>query len=104
MSAVEPPPGGGFITVMISVPPCERSLGCNVACSSVELSKVVIRELLFTRTTDSGVKPVPVTFNLSALLPAGRLGGKTEIPAGCGLLTGSVTDGETKPSGFVTIT
>ena len=104
MLAVVPPPGGGFETVMISVPPCERSLGSSVTFSSVELSKVVIRGLPFTRTTDSGVKPVPVTFKVSSRVPAGRLGGEMEPPPGCGLLTGSVIDCETKPSGLVTIT
>lgn len=104
MSAVVPPPGGGLETVMVRVPPCARSLGNNVTCNPMELSKVVIRGLPFTRTTDSGVKPVPVTFKVRFRLPAGRLRGVMDPPPGCGLLTGSVTDGETKPSGLVTIT
>jgi hypothetical protein len=104
MAAVVPPPGGGFVTVMISVPPCEISLDSNMASSKVELSKVVTRCAPFTRTMEPGTKPVPVTFNVSALLPAGKLGGEMEPPPGSGLLTGSVTFAEAKPSGLETIT
>ena len=58
----------------------------------------------FTRTTEPGVKPVPEMFNVSAVLPAGRLGGEMEPPPGCGLLTVNVSNTETRPPGFVTIT
>ena len=47
---------------------------------------------------------MPVTFKVSALLPAGRLCGKTEIPDGWGLLTANVNATEVMPFGFVTIT
>lgn len=63
-----------------------------------------MREVPPTRTTELGVKPVPVTVNVSALLPAGRLGGETEPPPGCGLLIVNVNATEAEPSGFVTIT
>ena len=99
IAADAPPPGGGFTTVIMSVPPCERSLGSKVACSLVELTKVVTREVPFTRTTEPAAKPVPVTFNRSALLP-----GETEPPPGRGLLTVNVNATEVEPSGFVTIT
>ena len=33
-----PPPGGGFKTVMFSVPGCERSVGSKVVCSEEELT------------------------------------------------------------------
>ena len=85
--------------MIISVPPCERSLGSKVACSDMELMKVVTRGVPPTRTTEPCVKPVPVTFNVSALLPA-----ETEPPTGSGLLTVNVNATEVKPSGFVTIT
>lgn len=87
------------MTVILSVPPCERSLGSNAACSKVELTKVVARVVPFTRTTELGAKPVPVTFKVRALLPA-----ETEPPTGWGLLTVNVTCAEVNPSGFVTIT
>jgi len=58
-----------------------------------------MREAPFTRTTELGVKPVPVTINVSALAPA-----ETEPPTGCGLLTVNVNGTEAKPSGLVTIT
>ena len=92
------------MTVIFSVPPCARSLGSKVACSEVELLYVVLRELPPIRTKEPCAKPVPVTFKVSALLPAGRLGGETEPPPGCGLLTVNVNATEVEPSGFVTIT
>lgn len=50
IGCVVPPVDNGFITVMISAPAWLRSLGSSVACSSVELTKVVTRGLPFTRT------------------------------------------------------
>ena len=92
------------MTVIFSVPPCARSLGSKVACNKLELSKAVTRALPFTMTTEPCAKPVPVTFNVRALLPAGRLGGVTVPPPGCGLLTVNVSATEVRPLGFVTIT
>src|SRR6266853_4868562 len=89
---------------MFSVPPCERSLGSRVACSEVELTKVVTRELPFTRTVDPCVKFIPLTFSVSALLPAGRLGGETVPPAGGGLFTTKVARNDMPTPGFVTMT
>lgn len=94
-----PPPGGGFMTVIVSAPLCERSPGSKVTWSKMELTKVVTRALPFTKTTESCVKPIPMTFSVSALLPA-----EAEPPTGCGLLIVNVTATEAEPSGFVTIT
>jgi hypothetical protein len=104
IAEVVPPPGGGFITVIISVPLCIRSLGRSVACSEVELIKLVRREEPFTSTVEPCVKPVPETFNVSELLPAGKLGGVTVPPPGCGFLTVKVNETDVLPSGLVTIT
>lgn len=104
IAGVVPPPGGGLVTVIFKVPLCIRSLGKSVACSEVELTKVVARAPPFTRTMEPCVKPVPVTFNVRALLPAGRLGGVTVPLPGGGLLTVNVMNTEAVPSGLFTMT
>jgi len=53
------------------------------------------------RTIELGSNPLPVTFNVRALLPAGSPGGFTDPTAG---LTVKVIGVEVDPSGFVTIT
>jgi len=92
------------MTVISSVPPCARSLGSKVACSNVEFVNVVVLGVPFTSTAEPDTNPVPVTLSVSALLPAGRLGGETVPPVGCGLLTVNVTNTDTRPPGLVTIT
>jgi hypothetical protein len=59
---------------------------------------------LFTTTIEFGWNPLPVTFSVSALLPAERLDGDTEIHPGAGLPTVNVIGVEVVPSGFVTMT
>ena len=104
-----PPPGGGFTTLISSVPAFERSPGSKTACNDVELPKLVTRELPPTSTTEPAepeTKPVPVTVNMSALLPAGRLAGETELAIGCGLLTVKDNGDDVPPpgAGFITDT
>lgn len=92
------------MTVRFSVPPCAKSLGSKAACREMELRNVVTRGPPFTRTTEAGVNPVPETFKMNALLPAGRLGGETEPPPGGGLITVKGTGTDARPPGFVTTT
>src|SRR5580704_4653258 len=89
------------MTVTINVPLCARSLGCNVPTSRVEFMKVVARAALFTRTVEPDTKPVPITFKLSALLPAATLVGERD--ASPGVIVNGI-DEEAKPSGSVTNT
>jgi hypothetical protein len=99
-----PPPGAGFVTVMFSVPPREKSTAMRLAWSNVVLSNTVTRGLPFTSTTEPCTKFTPVTFNVSAAVPAEILVGETELPPGAGLFTANVVTTEITPPGLVTIT
>lgn len=66
----EPPPGAGLKTVTAAVPPLATSLAEIAACNCVLLVKAVGRLLLFQRTTDPGVKFVPVSVKVKAGPPA----------------------------------
>jgi hypothetical protein len=89
--------------VIVSVPPWEISLANSIACSNAELTKVVTLEAPFTRTVDPVTKLAPVTFNVSAALPAGTTGGLTPPAVGGGFSIMKVTAGD-MPAAVLTTT
>jgi len=94
-----PPPGEPFVTVtMFAELPAMLGAG-SAACSSVELSRVVVSGAPFQFTTDEGTNPEPVTSSVTALEPATTLTGLTDFTTGWGLLTVNVATEETPPPG-----
>jgi hypothetical protein len=84
---VVPPPGAGDKTVMLGVPALAMSAARMPAVSWVALTKLVVRLTPFTRTTDVGTKPVPVTVRVKAGPPCEALLGESVESVGAGLLT-----------------
>src|SRR5438445_6668262 len=80
-----PPPGVGENTVTDAVPMVAMSPAVIAACSWVLLTNVVVRALLFHRTTDPLTKFVPFTVSVKAAAPAFALVGDSEATVGTGL-------------------
>src|SRR2546428_10711683 len=80
-----PPPGVGENTVTDAVPTVAMSPTVIAACSWVLLTNVVVRALLFHRTTDPLTKFVPFTVSVKAPAPAVALPGVSEPIVGTGL-------------------
>src|SRR5207247_2555821 len=85
-----PPPGVGENTVTDAVPAVATSLAGIAARNCVPLTNVVVRALLFHRTTDPLTKFVPFTVSVKAPVPAVALLGTSEASVGTGL-AGSLT-------------
>src|SRR5437870_1474999 len=81
-----PPPGVGENTVTDAVPMVAMSPAVIAACSWVLLTNVVVRALLFHRTTDPLTKFVPFTVRVKAAAPAVALLGDSEATVGTGLV------------------
>src|SRR5205809_707882 len=81
-----PPPGVGENTVTDAVPAVATSLAGIAARNCVPLTNVVVRALLFHRTTDPLTKFVPFTVSVKAPPPAVVLVGDSEVTVGTGLL------------------
>src|SRR5882724_2114757 len=94
-----PPPGAGFATVIESVPEEATSLAGIAAVSCVLLTKVVVRFAPLARTTEPGMKPLPVSVRVKAALPAETLTGEIVESEGDGLLIVSVKAVEAPPPG-----
>src|SRR5438093_4278893 len=82
-----PPPGAGLNTVMVGVPVLATSAARIAAVTWVAVPKLVVRGTPLTCTTAPATKPVPVTVNVNAGLPAARLAGFNAVMVGTGLLT-----------------
>src|SRR5438046_9987740 len=80
-----PPPGVGEKTVTDAVPAVATSPAGIAACNWVPLTNVVVRALLFHRTTDPLTKFVPFTVSVKAPVPAVALLGTSEPSVGTGL-------------------
>src|SRR5437773_1824537 len=80
-----PPPGVGENTVTDAVPAVATSLAGIAARNCVPLTNVVVRALLFHRTTDPLTKFVPFTVSVKAPVPAVALLGTSEPSVGTGL-------------------
>ena len=79
-----PPPGAGVNTVMLSAPELTRSLARMVAVSWVADTNVVARLLPLTRTTEAGVKLLPVAVRVKAAPPAPAVAGLKLVSVGAG--------------------
>ncbi len=100
-----PPPGTGFVTVMLDVPAVVRSLAGMEAVSCVELIKVVVRAEPPKFTTEFVTKFVPLTVSVKTPSPTFLLVGEMLVVVGAGLLTVNVCALEVPPPGvgFVTV-
>src|SRR5690606_19914218 len=87
-----PPPGAGLNTVTWAVPGSARSAAVISARSSVALTYVVCRSNPFHRTTELCTKFVPVTFSVSASLPANALDGSSAVMVGAGFTGCSIVN------------
>src|ERR1700691_2653878 len=88
--AVVPPPGVGFVTVMLAGPTVVMSLDRIDAVSWVELTKVVVFALPLNFTMEVDTKPVPFTVRVKPAPPAVAPFGLSKVIAGAGLLTVNV--------------
>lgn len=93
-AAEVPPPGAGFTTFTERVPAVATSLAVMLAVSCVALTKVVVRLLPFTCTTDVLTKLPPFTVKVKAAPPAVALAGERLVIVGDGLLIVKVAAAE----------
>jgi hypothetical protein len=100
-----PPPGAGFVTVMLKVPAVVRSVAGMDAVTCVALTKVVVREEPSKLTTEAVTKLVPFTVSVNPASPTFLLVGKILVVVGTGLFTVNVCAFEMPPpgAGFVTV-
>ena len=87
-----PPPGGGFTTLIDTDPGVRRSEESRSTCSAVELTKVVVRLALFTKTVDCATKFRPVKFSSKPEAPAKAVLGFMLVTTGTGLATGVIVN------------
>jgi hypothetical protein len=81
-----PPPGVVLNTVTWAVPTAAISPASIVAVNWVEDTYVVVRFAPFHRTTELGMKPLPLTVSVNPALPAVAKAGLRLSVAGTGLL------------------
>src|SRR2546426_12088680 len=82
-----PPPGAGFVTVILNVPAVARSVAGIAAVSCVALTKVVVRAEPLKFTVELETKFVPFTVSVKAASAADLLIGEMLVVVGAGLLT-----------------
>jgi hypothetical protein len=99
-----PPPGAGFVTVMLNVPPVVRSLAGIAAVNCVALPKVVVRAEPLKFTTDVETKLVPFTVSVNAASPTFLLAGATLVVVGSKLFTVKVCPLDVPPPGVGLVT
>src|SRR6266446_6776441 len=101
-----PPPGAGFVTVTLTVPPVAISAAVIAAVTCVALTNVVVFAAPLKLTTEVDTKFVPLTVSVNAAPPAGALVGNKVVIVGTGLLMVTVAAAEMPPpgAGFVTVT
>jgi hypothetical protein len=103
-----PPPGAGFKTVTVAVPVAAMSLAGICAMRGPPLSVVDI-SFPFQRTTELGIKFVPITVKVKACAPTGAQLGSRELIVGTAFVplgTSKFTVFEVPPpgAGLVTVT
>jgi len=70
-----PPPGGRFVTLMLSVCPADNTVAGITAVSELELTNELVRlpnapeTVPVTFTVDEGMNPLPVIFNVTSPEP-----------------------------------
>ena len=80
-----PPPGGGFVTITVTVPAVVRSEVRICAVTWTLLTKVVVRAELFQLTVAPGTKFEPFTVSVKPGEPTVLLEGESEVSTGTGL-------------------
>src|SRR5216683_212002 len=105
-AADAPPPGAGFVTVTLTVPPVAISAAVIAAVTCVALTNVVVFAAPLKLTTEVDAKFVPLTVSVNAAPPAGAPAGNKVVIVGTGLLMVNVAAAEIPPpgAGFVTVT
>ena len=90
-------------TVTVAVPGVATKLAATCAANWVELTKVVVKAVLFHRTRALETKPVPFTVRVKAALPAVAALGLSEVIAGGGAIVNVALVDVTPPSTTVTV-
>ncbi len=92
-------------TVRLPLPTAATSAVVSTAWSSVELTKVVVRDTPFHCTVEAGAKPVPVMVTVGAASLTYK-DGATEVTTGAGLLIVKLVGADVPPpgTGFETVT
>jgi len=85
-AAFEVPPGLGFVTVTVAVPPVAISGAVIAAVTCIALTNVVVLPAPLNFTTEVETNPVPLTVRVKAAPPAVALVGEREVAVGAGLL------------------
>jgi len=98
------PPGAGFVTVMLNVPPVVRSLAGIAAVNCVALPKVVVRAEPLKFTTDVETKLVPFTVSTNAASPTFLLAGAMLVVVGTKLFTVKTCELDVPPPGVGLVT
>jgi hypothetical protein len=96
-AADAPPPGLGFVTVMLAVPAAAISLAVMPTVSCVADTNVAVRLELFHCTVELEMKLLPFTVSVKALPPAVADAGAVEMMDGTGLDGGDEVDPEEPP-------
>ena len=101
-----PPPGVGFTTVRLNMPPVVRSLAGIEAVTCVELTNVVVRGEPLKFTIDVETKLVPFTVMVKAASPTFLLVGEMLVVVGTGLFTVRTCGFDVPPpgAGLMTVT
>jgi hypothetical protein len=99
-----PPPGAGFVTVILNVPAVVRSLAGIVAVNLMLLTNVVVRADPAKLTTDAETKFVPFTVSVRVAAPAVALTGEMLVVVGTGLFTVKVCAFDVPPPGAGLVT
>ena len=92
-----------FVTVIGAVPGRAIRLAGTAAVSWVALTKVVLKAVPFNDTAAPEKKPVPLTVNVSAALPALTVAGEMLMMTGSGSAIVKVTALEAGPDGFARV-
>src|SRR5437660_7622577 len=82
-----PPPGAGFVTVILNVPAVARSVAGIAAVSCVALTKVVVRAEPLKFTVELETKFVPFNVSVKAASGTDLLDGKMLVGVGLVLVT-----------------
>src|SRR5947208_557213 len=100
-----PPPGAGFVTVILNVPAVARSVAGIAAVSCVALTKVVVRAEPLKFTVELETKFVPFTVSGKAASVTDLLVGEMLAVVGVALFTVNTCALDVPPpgAGFVTV-
>src|SRR5580658_1964427 len=77
-----PPPGAGFVTVILAEPVLTMSLAGTCAVTWVALTKLVASAVPFQFTVEPLTKPLPLTVSVNAAPATIALGGESELIVG----------------------